>query len=154
MAHTQMSYVVRHGLSEVLLVKLVDDVNNSVGTITLLLDETTTARVTKKCDLLVRYGSEEEDQVITRYLTSTFFAHTSADELQKMVLINTLESCNITTDKFANLSKDGPSINKGLYRRLHQKLREDLHHGLLPEFAPFSRKLVPQNISKQSNSRK
>ena len=131
MAHTKMSYVVCHGLSEVLLVELVDDVNNSVGTITLLLDETTTAQVKKQCDFLVQYWSEKEDQVVTRYLTSTFFAHTSADEMQKMVL-DILESCDISIDKFANLSTDGPNINKGLHQRLDQKLREDLHHGLLP----------------------
>ena len=44
-AHTKMSYIVSHGLSEVLLGELVDDVNNSIGTITLLLDEKTTAQV-------------------------------------------------------------------------------------------------------------
>ena len=129
-AHTKMSYIVRHGLSEVLLTELVDDVNNSIETMTLLLDETTTAQVKKHCDFLVRFWSEKEDQVVTRYLTSTFFAHTSADELQKMVL-SILESCAISIDKFANLSTDGPNINKGLHRRLDQRLKEDLHHGLL-----------------------
>ena len=87
-----MSYIVRHDLSEVLLTELVDDVNNPIGTITLLLDEATTAQVKKQCDFLVRFWSELEDQVVTRYLTSTFCARTSADELQKMVLI-ILESC-------------------------------------------------------------
>ena len=122
-----MSYIiVRRGLNEVLVAELVDDVNNSIGTITLLLDETTTAQVNKQCDFLVRFWSELEDQVVTKYLTSTFFAHTSADELQKMVL-NILESCEISTDKFANLSTDGPNINKGLHQRLDQQLKENHH---------------------------
>ena len=130
-AHTKMSYIVRHGLSEVLLAELVDDVNNSIGAITLLVDETTTAQVKKQCDFLVRFWSELEDQVVTRYLTSTFFAHTSADELQKLVL-NILESREISIDKFANLSTDGPNINKGLHQRLDQQLKENLHHRLIP----------------------
>ena len=130
-AHTKMSYIVCHGLSEVLLAELVDDVNNSIGTITLLLDETTTAQVKKQCDFLVRFWSELEDQVVTRYLTSTFFAHTLADELQKMVL-NILELCEISIDKFANLSTDGPNSNKGLHQRLDQQLKENLYHGLIP----------------------
>ena len=130
-AHTKMSYIVCHGLSEVLLAELVDDVNNSIGTLTLLLDETTTAQVKKQCDFLVRFWSELEDQVVTRYLTSRFFAHTSADEQQKMVL-NILESCEISIDKFANLSTYIPSINKGLHQRLDQQLKENLHHGLIP----------------------
>ena len=126
-----MSYIVRHDLSEVLLTELVDDVNNPIGTITLLLDEATTAQVKKQCDFLVRFWSELEDQVVTRYLTSTFCARTSADELQKMVL-NILESCEISIDKFANLSTDGPNISKGLHRRLDQQLKENIHHGLIP----------------------
>ena len=130
-AHMKMSYVVCSGLSEVLLAELVDDVNNSIGTITLLLDETTTVQVKKQCDFLLRFWSELEDQVVTRYLTPTFFAHTSADELQKMVL-KILESCEMSIDKFANLSTDGPNINKGLHQRLDQQLKENFHHGLIP----------------------
>ena len=51
----------------------------------------------------MRYWSETEDEGITRYLTSTYFAHTSADELQKMV-IDILESSQVELEKFANLS--------------------------------------------------
>ena len=43
--HTKMSYIVQHGLSEVLLNKLVDDIKAFIGTFTLLLDETTTSQV-------------------------------------------------------------------------------------------------------------
>ena len=46
---TKMSYIVRHGLSEVLRNELVDDIKASIGTFTLLLDETTT-QVKKQCD--------------------------------------------------------------------------------------------------------
>ena len=38
--HTKMSYIVRHGLSDVLLSGQVEDLNKCVGTFTLLLDET------------------------------------------------------------------------------------------------------------------
>ena len=102
-----------------------------IGTITLLLDETATAQVKKQCDFLVRFWSELEDQVVTRYLTSTFFAHTSADELQKKVL-NILKSSEISIDKFANLSTDGNNNNMELHQRLDQQLAENLHHGLIP----------------------
>ena len=62
-----MSYIVQHGLSEVLLNKLVDDIKASIGTFTLLLDETTTSQVKKQCDFLIRYWSKSEDSVSTRY---------------------------------------------------------------------------------------
>ena len=65
-----MPYIVRHSLSEVLLNELVDDIKASIGTFTLLLDETTTSQVKKQYDFLIRYWSEREDSVISaRYKT-------------------------------------------------------------------------------------
>ena len=70
--HTKMSYIVQHGLSEVLLNKLVDDIKASIATFTLLLDETTTSQVKKQFDFLIYYWSKSEDSVSIRYITSTF----------------------------------------------------------------------------------
>ena len=67
-----MSYIVQHGLSEVLLNKLVDDIKASIATFTLLLDETTTSQVKKQFDFLIYYWSKSEDSVSIRYITSTF----------------------------------------------------------------------------------
>ena len=44
---TKMSYVIRHGFAPVVLEEIAKDINRSVGCITLLLDETTTAKVKK-----------------------------------------------------------------------------------------------------------
>ena len=52
-----MSYIARHGLSEVLLNELVDDIKASIGTFTLLLDETTT-QVKKQRDFLYVTGAK------------------------------------------------------------------------------------------------
>ena len=46
-SHAKMSYIVRHGLSEVLLNEFVDDIKSSIGTSTLLLDQTTTSQLKK-----------------------------------------------------------------------------------------------------------
>ena len=125
-----MSYIVRHGLSEVLLSELVDDIKASVGFFTLLLDETTTSQVKKQCDFLIRYWSKSEDNVSTRYIASTFFAHTSANDLQEIVN-NVLESSNISAQEMASLPTDGLNINKALHRRLDEKMKEEGHPGLL-----------------------
>ena len=47
---TKVSYVVRHGLGPAVLEEISNDINASVGCITLLLDETTTAQVKKQYD--------------------------------------------------------------------------------------------------------
>ena len=80
--HTKMSYIARHGLSEVLLNKLVDDIKAYIGTLTLPLDETATSQVKKQCDFLICYWRESEDSVSTNYVTLTF-AHTSANDFKK-----------------------------------------------------------------------
>ena len=61
----------------------------------------------------------------------TFFAHTSANDLQKMVN-NVLESSNISVQKMASLSTDGCNINKALHKRLDEKMKEEGHPSLLP----------------------
>ena len=70
-AHTKVSYTVRHGLCKVRLEELVADIKSSHSCFT-LLDETTTKQVKKQCDFLIIYGSANEDEVCTKYITSTF----------------------------------------------------------------------------------
>ena len=52
--HTKMPHIVRHGLSQVLLNEMVDDIKASIGTFTLLLDKATTSQVKKQCGFLIR----------------------------------------------------------------------------------------------------
>ena len=56
---TMMPYVVLHGLGPAVLEGISKDINASVGCITLLLDETTTAQLKKQYDFLIQYWSEE-----------------------------------------------------------------------------------------------
>ena len=69
-------------------------------------------------------------QCFATYVTSTFFAHTSTNDLQKMVN-NVIESSNISAQKMASLSTDGPNIKKALHKRLDEKMKEG-HPGLVP----------------------
>ena len=108
---TKMSYGVCHGLGPAVLEEISKDINTSVGCITLLLDETTTAQVKKQCDFLIRYWSEELDEACTRYITSKIFGQTSAEHPMQLTL-DVLEECSVPAEKFANISTDDPNINK------------------------------------------
>ena len=60
------------------------------------------------------------------------FGHTSAEHLVGLVL-EIAEECSLSLPLFANLSTDGPNINKSLHTKLESKLKEDyIHPGLLP----------------------
>ena len=45
---------------------------------------------------------------------------------------NVLELSDISAQKMASLSTDGPNINKALHKRLDEKMKEEGHPGLLP----------------------
>ena len=74
---------------------------------------------TKAIAFLVCYWSELGDKVGMRYLASTFSGHTSPDHVQEMVM-DVLESSNVSIENLANLSTDGQNINKGLHQKLNQ----------------------------------
>ena len=124
--------VVCHDLGPAVLEEISKDINASVGCITLLLDETATAQVKKQCDFSIQYWSEELDEVWTRYITSKMFVHTLAEHLMQLTL-DVLEECSLAVEKIANISTDGPNINKSLHKKLDSKLKESyVHRGLLP----------------------
>ena len=100
---TKMSYVVCHCLGPAILEEISKDIDASVGCIIQLLDETTTAQVKKQCDLLIRYWSEELDEVCTKYITSKMFGHTSAEHLMQLTLAVLVE-CSLPAEKFANIT--------------------------------------------------
>ena len=127
-----MVYIVHHGLDPAVLEEILKDLNASAGCITLLLDETTTAQVKKQCDFLIHYWSEELDEVCTRYITSKMFGHTSAKHLLGLTL-DVLEEYSLPAEKVANISTDGPNLNKSFHKMLDSKVKESyLHPGLLP----------------------
>ena len=140
---TKMSFVVRHGLGPSVLEEISKDINASVGCITLLLDETATAQVKKQCHFLIQYWSEELNEICTRYVTSKMFGHTSVEHLMQLTL-DVLDECSLLLEKFANISTDGPNINKSLHRKLDSKLKESYLH---PRLLPFN----PCNLHKCHN---
>ena len=64
--------------------------------------------------------------------TSKMLGHTSAEHPMQLTL-DVLEECSLLAEKFANISTDGPNINKSLHKKLDSKLKESyLHQGLSP----------------------
>ena len=60
------------------------------------------------------------------------FGYTSAEHFMQLTL-DVLEKRSLPTEKFANISTDGPNINKFLHKTLDFKLKgSHLHPGLLP----------------------
>ena len=61
---TKVSYVIGHGLGPYFLQKTVDDILNTPRTyFTLHFDDTTTSQIKKQLDILVRYYSDNRNEV-------------------------------------------------------------------------------------------
>ena len=129
--HTKASYSVRHALGPIVRELLVKDINDSGNLFTLMLDETTTKQVVKQMDFLVRYWSNTEECVVTRYLDSKFFAHAKAPDLCDKSF-DVLQSNGLEIKLLLNLSTDGPNINKSLWVKVHEQLLSYGLQGLLP----------------------
>ena len=80
MSRTKVSYVIGHGLGPYFLQKTVDDILNTPRTyFTLHFDETTTSQIKKQFDILVRYYSDNHNEVRVRFLKVAVFGHAYAE---------------------------------------------------------------------------
>ena len=128
-------YVIRDGLSPLLVKEICNGVRNSTSTFTLMFDETT-IKQKKQMDVLLRYFSETTNLVETRSLLPFFFARAPADfVVGKFQDLQNDKEYIIPWDKLFNISSDGPNINKSIWQLLNDSLTSRNFHGLL-EFSP------------------
>ena len=82
MSRTKVSYVIGHGLGPYFLQKTVDDILNTPRTyFTLHFDETTTSQIKKQFYILVRYYSDNHNEVRVRFLKAAVFGHAYAESV-------------------------------------------------------------------------
>ena len=113
----------------------------------MLFDETTTLQTRKQMDILIRYWSEKDNLVVTKYVTSFFFKRTPADTVVDFFVEELMDNENfkIPWDRFCGVSSDSPNINKSIYAQLNTKLKERDRKALLP-FQPCTLHVVHNNI--------
>ena len=81
MSLTKASYCVSDGLGPLMLQYISEDMTLTDTCFTVLYDETTTAQMLKQMDVLVRYWSEASNGIVTKYITSFFFAQATGEHL-------------------------------------------------------------------------
>ena len=97
----------------------------------MLFDETTTLQNRKQMDCLIRFWSKPNGQVLTKYLTSFFFAHAPGEKLVDF-FCELVRNIDLPCEKMFNTSSDGPSINKKVHRLLNDELKKLGYKGVLP----------------------
>lgn len=81
------------------------------GPFVVMFDESLNHKLQEKqMDLLLRYWDEERHRVVTRYYTSEFMGHATADDMVKHFTTCILES-GLRMAHMVQISMDGPNVN-------------------------------------------
>ncbi|XP_070390112.1 uncharacterized protein [Dermacentor albipictus] len=114
------AYVACHGLRP-FFTSQVQQMMEKSDNLVVLFDETLNEYLQRKqLDVHVRLWNNCE--VATRYPTSTFMGHSTADDLMQK-LTETLASFPLS--KIVQLSMDGPNVNWSLFNKLQQHMKND-----------------------------
>ena len=131
MSRTKVSYVIGHGLGPYFLQKTVDDILNTPRTyFTLHFDETTISQIKKQIDILVRYYSDNHNEVRVRFLKAAVFGHAYAESVANE-LCETLQKFSLPWKYLLSLSSDGPNVNKAIKTIINSKLKANYQRELV-----------------------
>lgn len=115
------SYIACHGLRPFFQSALQREVENSDCYVVLFNESANEFMHQKQMDVHVRYWNSSHN-VTTKYLTSIFMGHTTADDIQEK-LLKALEPLPLR--KIVQISMDGPNVNLKLFRSLQADLHEN-----------------------------
>ena len=88
---------------------------------TLLVDETTTDQNVKQFDMHARCWSRAEDNMVRKYVASSFLGHARAGDL-KTSIMEALSKDGLPLVKMLHLGCDGPNVNKSLKNQLNESI--------------------------------
>ena len=147
MSHTKVSHVIGHGLGPYFLQKTVDDIlNTPITYITLHFDETT-SQIKKQLDILVRYYSDNHNEVRVRFFKAAVFGHAYAESVTNE-LCETLQQFSLPLKYLLSLSSDGPNVNKAIKTIINSKLKAN-YQGELGDTGPCQLHVVHNSFRKE-----
>ena len=120
----KMSYITAHALGPYFTQATVSELKEGSSYFTLHFDETLNAQVKKQMDLLLRYWSEQHQEVRVKYFTSVMFGHAKAEGVVKEIM-DALQKWAVPLKLLMSLGMDGPNVNKAVCSKVNQ-LKEEL----------------------------
>src|SRR6267154_5397540 len=108
MSKTKAAYSIVHGLAPYFKEKLDEEITKCPIFVACFDEAFNRIAQRGQMDIMIRYWSEDNNQVSTRYLTSVFLGHATAADLQA----NFLEDLGgLSLPKLIQVSMDGRSVN-------------------------------------------
>ncbi|CAM4808041.1 unnamed protein product [Rotaria magnacalcarata] len=128
MQSKKISYVMSHGIGPYFHRELVKKIKSREKFV-LCIDEQTNNQSKKQLDLLVKFWSNDDGLVVTRYYKSILLGHAQASVLQSAIC-DAFKTDGINLKRLLMLGRDNPSVNITLENLIDQKLKK-LGSGLL-----------------------
>ena len=97
---------------------------------TLHFDETTTSQIKKQFDILVRYYSDNHNEVRVRFLKAAVFGHAYAESVANE-LCETLQKFSLPLKYLLSLSSDRPNVNQAIKTNINSKLKTNYQRELV-----------------------
>ncbi|MDA8010156.1 MAG: hypothetical protein MPK75_10680, partial [Alphaproteobacteria bacterium] len=124
LSRTSASYMIADGMSKYFTQLIVKDLVKSKLPFCIHFDETTSTQVKKQMDLTLRYWSPTHEEVWITYYTSLFFGHAEGEKVA-VKMYEQLVSDGIPVAKLVTLVRDGPNVNKTIFRKMDELIRHD-----------------------------
>ena len=109
--------MIADGMSKYFTQLIVKDLVKSKLPFCIHFDETTSTQVKKQMDLTLRYWSPTHEEVWITYYTSLFFGHAEGEKVA-VKMYEQLVSDGIPVAKLVTLVRDGPNVNKTIFRKM------------------------------------
>lgn len=146
MSRTKVSYLISDGLGPYLRQKLCHDISQSGYGYTIQHDETGNSQGRKQCDILLRYWSDEKNEVSVRFLQTLFFGHAKGHDVgMKIVDIVQEVGYQLRLSGLISLSSYGPNVNKTICNTVNKVLVDEGLPGLMP-FIPCNIHVVHSSV--------
>ena len=165
MSRTKVSYLISDGLGPYLRQKLCHDMSHSGYGYTIQHDETGNSQGRKQCDILLRYWSEEKNEVSVRLLQTLFFGHAKGHDVG-MKIVDTVQEVGyqLPLSGLISLSSYGPNVDKTICNTVNKVLVDEglpglnaihpLYHSRSAQCLPCRHKYLWRSIWGTSPSRR
>ena len=132
MSRTKVSYLISDGLGPYLRRKLCHISHSGYG-YTIQHDETGNSQGRKQCDILLRYWSDEKNEVSVRFLQTLFFGHAKGHDVG-MKIVDTVQEVGyqLPLSGLISLPSYGPNVNKTICNTVDKVLVDEGLPGLMP----------------------
>lgn len=117
------AYITTFGIAPYFQQTLLDKMKKIDGYVLLFDESSNKATQTKQMDIHIRYWDSNYQRVNTRYVTSVFMGHATADDMLSKMM-DCFKINDIDKLKILQVSMDGPNVNWRFYNLLQQEINE------------------------------